>query len=89
MPGRRKRRRRQQQPPPPAKNRAAVYVDELLPPPERTAQLNKLLLATLGQTPPFEAITIYGSPPSDADDATHDITARLQEHGTAVAFGIT
>ena len=89
MPRRRRRLNRQHQPPPPAKNRGAVYVNELLPPPERTAQLNKLLLATLDHSPPFEAITIYGSPRSDADDATTDITARLEEHGTTVAFGTT
>ena len=86
MPNQRRRKRGQQQPPPRAKNRAALYVDELLPPPERTDQLNKMLLAMLSQKPRFEAITIFGSPASDADDDTKDITSRLQEHGTAVAF---
>ena len=62
----------------PKPRRVAVYVDELKKPKARRKELAHILLYTAKAKPPMDAITIFGTPATDADHRINRIIARLE-----------
>ena len=66
--------------------RIAAYVDELRTLKGRRKELAGILRHVGKIEERVEAVIIYGSPATDADDRIKNIIAQLEEHGTRVTF---